>query len=84
MGENSKSWTFEIQNLKQAVWLQNNNNFKLNGQLSYGILKVVQRIYYNLLNSAFWGWISVESQPQNPENFHPWQSMDVDEDLHQN
>ena len=37
MGESSnfpESWTFEIQNLKQAVRLQINNNFKLNGQLS--------------------------------------------------
>ena len=51
-GESSKfpkSWTFEIQNLKQAVCLQNNNN--------YGtcIMKVDQIIFYNLLNSAFWG-----------------------------
>ena len=37
MGESSKltkSWTFEIQNSKQAICIQNNNNFKLNGQLS--------------------------------------------------
>ena len=37
MGESSeflKSGTFEIQNSKQAVCLQNDNNFKLNGQLS--------------------------------------------------
>ena len=32
---------------------------------------------FNLSNSAFWGWLSTESQPQNPEfrnnldNFHP-------------
>ena len=26
-----------------------------------------QRSYYNLPNSAFWGWLSMESQPQNPE-----------------
>ena len=23
------------------------------------------------LNSGFWGWLSIESQPHNPENFHP-------------
>ena len=43
----------------------------------------VERIFkscYYLLNSAFWGWFSMESQPQNPdfwnnpENFHPWVS----------
>ena len=34
--------------------------------------------YYNLPKSAFWGWLSKESQPQNPEfrnkpeNFYPW------------
>ena len=38
----------------------------------------MERSYYNLLNSGFWGWLSEESQPQNPEfrnipeNFHPW------------
>ena len=41
-------------------------------------LKINQRSYYNLPYSAFWGWLSTESQPQNPEfrinpeNFHPW------------
>ena len=42
-------------------------------------LKINQRRYYNNLpNSAFWGWLSTESQPQNPEfrinpeNVHPW------------
>ena len=39
--------------------------------------KINQRSWYILLNSAFWGWLSVESHPQNPEfrnnleNFHP-------------
>ena len=39
-------------------------------------LKTNQGHYYNLHNSAFWGWLSMESQPQNPElrinfeNFH--------------
>ena len=41
-------------------------------------LKIKQRCFYNLPNSAFWGRLSMESQPQhpefrnNPENFHPW------------
>ena len=34
-------------------------------------LKIDQISYYNLPNSAFWGWLSMESQPQNPENLHP-------------
>ena len=39
-------------------------------------LIIKQRSYYDLPNSAFWGWLYVESQPQNPEfrnnpeNFH--------------
>ena len=43
-------------------------------------LKTNQRSYYNLLNSAFWDWPSMESQPKNPEfkinpeNFHPCDS----------
>ena len=42
-------------------------------------LKTNQGSYFNLLNSAFWGWLSIESQPQNPElrinpeKFHIWQ-----------
>ena len=47
-----------------------------NGQLSLDRLKINQRSYYDLPNSAFWGGLSVESQPENPEfrnnpeNFH--------------
>ena len=62
MGENSKfqkSWTLEIQISKL---------FSLTGQLSLEKLKIInERCYYNLLNSAFWGWLSIESQPQNLE-----------------
>ena len=80
MGESSKfpkSWTFEIQVLKLVVCLQIINIFKLNGQLSFDELKINQRSYNNLPNSAFWGLLSFESQPQNrefrnnPVNFHP-------------
>ena len=52
----------------------------LNGQLSLDRLKINQRSYYDTPNSAIWGRLSVESQPQNPEfrnnpeNFHPWRS----------
>ena len=44
--------------------------------MSLDRLKINQKSY-NLPNSAFWGWPSVERQPQNPEfrnnpeNFHP-------------
>ena len=73
MGESSKfpkSWTLENQNLKLAVCLQNIKNSKINGKLPLNKLKLNQ-------NSAFWDWLSMESQPQNPifrnypENFHP-------------
>ena len=49
-----------------------------NGQLLSDKLILLQRSCYNLPNSVFWGWLSLESQPQNPEfrinpeNFHPW------------
>ena len=65
---------FELSKL--VVCLQIINNFNLNGQLSLDELKINQRSYNNP-NSAFWGWLSMESQPQNPEfrnnpeNFHP-------------
>ena len=45
--------------------------------MSFDRLKINKKSYYNLPNSAFWGWLSVESQPKNPEfsnnleNFHP-------------
>ena len=80
MGESSKFpkfWTLEIQNLKLAVCLQNIKNSKLNGQIALDKLKLYQKSYYYLQISAFWGWLSMESQPQNPEfrnnpeNFHP-------------
>ena len=30
-------------------------------------MRIYERCYYNLLNSAFWGWLSIKSQPQNPK-----------------
>ena len=80
MGESSKfpkSWTLENQNFKLNVCLQNIKNSKFNGQIPLDELKINQKSYYYLLNSAFWGWLSMGSQPQNPEfrnnpeNFHP-------------
>ena len=52
----------------------------LNGQLSSDRLYINKKTYYNSSNSAFWGWLSMESQPQNtefrnnPENLHPCSS----------
>ena len=82
MGESSKipkSWTLENQNLKLAVCLQIIKKCKFNGQIPLDKLKlhVNQKSYYYLQNSAFWGWLSMESQPPNHEfrnnleNFHP-------------
>ena len=45
--------------------------------MSFDRLKINQRSYCELPYSGFWGWLSKESQPQNPafmnnpENFHP-------------
>ena len=81
MGESSKfpkSWTFETPILKLAVCPLNILNFNFNGQLFLDRLYINRKTYYNLPNSGFWGWFSMESQPQNPdfrnnpENFHPW------------
>ena len=77
MGEISKSRTLENQNLKLAVCLQNIKNSKSNGQIPLDKLKLNQKSYYYLQNSAFWCWLSMKSQLQNPkfmnnpENFHP-------------
>ena len=58
----------------------------MNGQLSLDMLDNLntrQRSNYNLPNSGFWGWLSMESQPQNrefrnnPKNFHPAESMSL-------
>ena len=65
MGESSKfpkSWTLEIQILKLAGCLQKWIISSLNNYVFTN-----QRSYYNLPNSAFWGWLSMESQTQNPE-----------------
>ena len=50
--------------------------------------KTNQRIYYKLPNSAFWGLLSMESQPQNPEfrnnpeKVHPYCRERADEQQH--
>ena len=60
----------------KVVCLQNTKDFKFKLSLDY--LKISQRSYYNLPNSAFCGRLSVESRPQNPEFrnnpeiFHPF------------
>ena len=72
-----KSWTFEIQLLKLQYAFKIFNISSLNAYLSFDQLYIYQKNYYILPNSAFWGWLSMESQPQNPEfrnnpeNFHP-------------
>ena len=75
-----KSWTFELQTLKHTVCPQNNINFKLKWSIVSIHTDITQRsyMYYRLQNSAFWGWLSMESLSQNPEfrnnpeNSHPW------------
>ena len=80
MGESSKfpkSWTLENQNLKLTVFVQIIKNSKFNIQIPLDKLKLNQKSYSYLQNSGVWGWLSMESQPQNPEfrnnpeNFHP-------------
>ena len=72
-----KSWTLENQNLKLAVCLQIIKNSKFKGQIPLNKLKLNQKSYYYLQISAFWGWLYVGIQPQNPEfrnnpeNFQP-------------
>ena len=74
----SKILNFWNSNLKTWSCPLNIHNFKFKWpnvvrQTDY----INQRSCYDLPNSAFWGWHSVESQPQNPEfrnnpeNFHP-------------
>ena len=68
MGESSKfpkSWIFETPILKLAVCPLNSHNS--NGQMYLDSLYIKRKTYYNLPNLAFWGWLSMESQPQNHE-----------------
>ena len=64
----SKILKFRNSNFKTCRMPTEMNNFKL---------KTNQRSYFNMHNSGFWGWLSIESQPQNPEfrinpeTFHP-------------
>ena len=56
MGESSKfpkSLTLENQNLKLAVCIQIIKNSKFNGQIPLDKLKLDQKSYYYLQNSAF-------------------------------
>ena len=78
-----KSWSFWKSNLKTCSMPININNFKFKWSvLSLDKLKLNQRSHNNLPNSGFWGWLSVESQPQNPEfrinpeSFHPFYCFD--------
>ena len=73
MGESSNGWKYKIwkilnfrkSNLKTcSIPMKHNGS---NGQWSLDKLKINQRSYYNLLNSAFWGWLPMESKSQNPE-----------------
>ena len=63
--------------LKLAVCQLDIHNFKFKWSFVFGRQNINQRTYYNLPNSVFWCWLSMESQPQNPEfrnnpeNFHP-------------
>ena len=72
-----KSWTFETSILKLAVCPLNIHNFNFTGHLSLDKLYINRKTHYILPNSAFWDWLSMESQLQNPEfrnnpeNFHP-------------
>ena len=63
----SKILNFWKSSLKHAVCLQLSSIPSLNGHLSIDKLKLNQRSCANLPNSGFWGWLSVESQPKNPE-----------------
>ena len=56
MGESSKflkSWTLEIQIFKPT----NIYNFMFEWLIVFWYLKINQKRYYNLPNSAFWGWL---------------------------
>ena len=75
----SKILNFRKSEFKLAVCLQNIKKSKYNGQIPLDKLKLNQKSYHYLQNSAFWGRLSMESRPQNPEfrnnpeNFHPWE-----------
>ena len=80
--QNVQILNFEIQIFKPAGCLQMFKWLCLENQ------KNNQRSYYNLPNSAFWGWLSMESQPQNPEfrinpaNFHPCRNEETEENTY--
>ena len=65
----------QLQSLLTVIWVHGLLN-SLKSDLLTWRLNTSMDLYYNLPNSGFWGWLSVESQPQNPEfrnnpeNFH--------------
>ena len=56
-----KSWTLIIQILKLKVYDKTLTNYSFNGQWSDNKLKINQRSYFNLLNSAIWGFLWIVS-----------------------
>ena len=59
----SKILNFRNSELKLAVCHQNIKISQLNGQIPLDNLNINQRSYYGVPKSAFWGWLSAESQP---------------------
>ena len=63
----TKSWLTEIQILKLAICLQILIIFKFKSSIVFKLTENRSgKLRYNQPNSAFWGWLSKESQPQNP------------------
>ena len=64
-----KSWTFHTKILKVALCPLNIHNLKYKCLIVFSQTVYVynKETYSNSSNLAFWGWLSRESQPQNPE-----------------
>ena len=63
----SKILNFWNSDFKSCGTPLNFQNMKFKWSFVFRQTKYNLRTYYNLPNSAFWGWLSLESQPQNPE-----------------
>ena len=79
----SKILNFRNFNLKACSMHTRYHNFKFKWSVVLRQTENKSEKLTNVLNSAFWGWLSVESHSQNPEfrnnpeNFHPWQPPQV-------
>ena len=69
--QNFQILNFRNSSLTMCIMPKNVTKSSKKCSIILGKLKINQRSNYNLSNSGFWGWLSMESQPQDPMESQP-------------